>query len=97
MKDYAREFYNSGAWRGTSSAYMASQHYVCERCGGLARMVHHRTHIEPWNIGNPLITLDWANLEALCIDCHNVEHGTSPECAEGLRFDDTGDIVPIGG
>ena len=95
MKDYARGFYTGKAWRDTQRAYMVSQHYVCERCGGMAHVVHHKTYITPQNISDPAITLDWRNLEALCMDCHNAEHGAGPACAEGLRFDSKGNIVPL--
>lgn len=92
-KDYAKGFYHSRAWKNTQAAYMASQHYVCERCEGVARIVHHKTYITPQNISDPSITLDWANLEALCMDCHNAEHGGGAICAEGLRFDSNGNLV----
>jgi hypothetical protein len=59
----------------------------------MARVVHHRRHITPQNIGDPAITLDWANLEALCLDCHNTEHSGGPVCAAGLRFDGEGNLV----
>ena len=72
--------------------YMASQHYICERCGGVARIVHHVKHITPLNISDPLITLDWENLEALCIDCHNIEHISGGNIADGLMFDQDGNI-----
>lgn len=93
-KDYARGFYSSKAWKDTQAAYMASQHYVCERCGGVARIVHHIKYITPGNIGNPDITLNWNNLKALCIDCHNEEHMGGAVCAAGLQFTEDGDIVP---
>ena len=35
-KDYARPFYDSKEWRKTREAYLQSQHYICERCGGAA-------------------------------------------------------------
>lgn len=94
-KEYARGFYNSPAWRRTQAAYMASRNYVCERCGGLARIVHHRRYITPQNIHDPAIALDWANLEALCIDCHNAEHMGGGVCAPGLAFDAAGNLVPV--
>lgn len=93
MMDYARSFYKSKAWRETQAAYMTARHYICERCGGVARIVHHKTYIAPCNIGNPHVTLTWDNLEALCIDCHNREHISSSACAEGLRFDDDGNLI----
>lgn len=71
---------------------MTSQHYVCERCGGAARIVHHKKHITPQNIHDPAVTLDWDNLEALCHLCHNAAHGQGA-CAEGVRFDGNGDVV----
>jgi 5-methylcytosine-specific restriction endonuclease McrA len=95
-KDYARGFYNGKAWRDTQAAYMMSQHYVCERCGGMARIVHHIQYITPQNIHDPNITLSWDNLEALCIDCHNAEHmGKGGACAEGLRFNEQGELVSM--
>ena len=93
MKDYAKDFYNSKAWRDTQAAYMASKHYICERCGDTARIVHHKTYITPENINNPNITLSWSNLEALCQDCHNKEHSSAGVCAEGLTFDSRGNLI----
>lgn len=75
---------------------MASQYYICERCGSVARIVHHIQYITPQNIQDPNITLSWDNLQALCIDCHNAEHMSSGgACAEGLRFNSKGELVPM--
>ena len=92
MKDYARSLYESRRWKRTHNAYMISRNYVCERCGGLARIVHHKTYVSPQNINDVSVTLDWANLEALCMDCHAGEHGTKA-CVDGLRFDSSGNLV----
>ena len=73
---------------------MVYKNYQCERCDDPAQMVHHRTHITPENINDPNVTLDWANLESLCMDCHNAEHFGGPVCAEGLRFDRDGNLIP---
>ena len=93
-KDYARNFYNGRAWKSTQAAYMASQNYVCERCGNAARIVHHIKYINPGNIGNPEITLGWDNLEALCMDCHNQEHAGSYSTAV---FDENGNMIAVKG
>jgi len=95
-KDYANSFYSGKAWKSTQAAYMMSQHYICQRCGGAARIVHHIKRITPQNIHDFSVTLDWSNLEALCIDCHNKEHMGGGVIARGLRFDETGDIVKQG-
>ncbi len=95
MKDYARSFYNGKSWRRTQAAFMASRHYTCEVCGGLARIVHHKEYITPQNISDLNITLNWDNLKALCIDCHNSEHTSGGLLRPGLRFDDAGNVVPL--
>lgn len=94
MKEYAKSFYNSTAWRKTQRAYMQSKNYVCERCGGVAEIVHHKKYISPSNINDPNITLNWDNLEALCRTCHQHEHyQTKQTTAQGLKFDDSGQLV----
>lgn len=70
-KDYAVGFYNSKAWKRCRDAFMQSKYYMCERCGGVAVIAHHRNYITPENINDPNTTLDWDNLEAVCQDCHN--------------------------
>lgn len=72
---------------------MASQNHICERCGDVAHIVHHKIYITPGNIQSPEITLDWENLEALCQDCHNREHHGKGSCAPGLHFDKTGNLI----
>ena len=86
-------FYQSKAWRRLSRAFLLSKSYICERCGNPAGFAHHKTHITAANVGNPDITLNPANLEALCLECHNTEHfGTGGAIAAGLEFDGNGDL-----
>lgn len=92
-KDYARSFYNGRRWKATQETYMISQHYICERCGSVARVVHHKEYITPKNIHDVNITLSWSNLEALCMDCHNREHLSGDICAEGLSFNSKGELI----
>ena len=73
---------------------MESKNYICERCGEAACIVHHKKHINPRNINDPEITLNWNNLEALCQSCHNKEHlGKGGACKSGLQFDEQGELV----
>lgn len=95
MKDYARAFYKSKQWRETERAYMAYRHGICERCGRPARVVHHRTYIRPDNINDPSVTLDWGNLEALCMECHNREHSGGDVTRDGLAFNADGELVEV--
>ncbi len=90
MKPYAEAFYKSKAWHRVRHAYMESQHYICERCGAPAVICHHKIHITPGNIHNQEITLNFDNLEALCMDCHNKEHMARNG---GCIFDENGDVI----
>lgn len=108
-RDFAVGFYHSGAWKRTQAAYMARPVYVhgdlcppymCERCFGRgilrsAEIVHHKTHIEPWNIDDPHVTLDFGNLMRVCRDCHAVLHGKSDDECPGSRvkFGPNGEVL----
>lgn len=74
---------------------MQSRNYICERCGRLATIAHHKIHLNPSNINDPNITLNWDNLMAVCLDCHNSLHGNGGACVEGVSFDENGDPVYI--
>ena len=72
-------FYSSWQWRKCKASYLEHVGGLCERCRqrGLivpADDVHHKIRITAANINRPEITLNWANLEALCEDCHKKEH-----------------------
>ena len=79
MKEYAKKFYSSKAWKNCRKAYKAYRAGLCERClaKGLYNpgvIVHHKEYITPENITDPNVLLDWSNLELLCRACHNEEH-----------------------
>ncbi|KSU86562.1 HNH endonuclease [Priestia veravalensis] len=91
-KDYAKAFYTSKEWIKCRTGFMQSKNYICERCGGVANICHHKTYITPENIHDPNITLNWRNLEACCQACHNLEHHSGGICADGLVFDSNGNL-----
>lgn len=96
MKEFAKEFYKSQAWKNTSTQYRQSVGGLCERCKakGLitpAEIVHHKIHITPHNILDESITLDWNNLEALCRECHGEEHRS---IVKRYKFDESGRLIP---
>lgn len=95
-RKFSEAFYNSAAWRKTRKLYVQSKNYTCERCGKATTnlIVHHKIYLTPKNINNPEITLNWNNLECLCIDCHNEEHIRKyGATAEDLMFDSMGNLV----
>lgn len=73
-QEWAKSFYTGKAWKQTSRAYMLSKAYVCERCGGVGEICHHKKWLNSRNINDPAITLSFDNLECLCKECHNKEH-----------------------
>jgi len=91
------QFYHSRAWKRLARAFLSSKNYLCERCGGPADLAHHVKHITPGNLHNPEITLNAANLQAVCVECHNTIHyGTGGAVLRGLEFTPDGDIIKGG-
>jgi 5-methylcytosine-specific restriction endonuclease McrA len=80
VKDFAKSFYTSRAWKNCRRAYAASVGGLCEDCKakGLitpGEIVHHKTELTPENINDPAVTLSWSNLRLVCRECHARKHG----------------------
>lgn len=80
MRAIDSRFYNSPEWHRCKDTYLESVNHLCERClaKGIyepAKIVHHKIHLSPENMGDPEIMYGFDNLEALCLACHNDEHG----------------------
>lgn len=94
-QDWAKSFYNCIAWIKARDYLLHKNNFICNRCGGVASIVHHKTYLTPENIFNVDISLGIDNLECLCLDCHNLEHGVSGGLCglqEGFYFDNEGQI-----
>ena len=81
MKEFAKGFYHSQAWKRCRDAYAKAAGGLCERClaKGLynpGEIVHHKVALTPDNIRNPAVALAWDNLELVCRNCHAELHGT---------------------
>ena len=97
-REFAKQFYASAAWQHCRAAYIEHVHGLCERCHRPGWIVHHKIYLTPDNINDPDVALSFDNLEYLCLDCHNAEHG-SGDCEpvrEGLFFDEFGDLRAVG-
>ena len=96
-RDFAKDFYNSKAWRDCAKGYKAERFGICERCGRpKGKIVHHKVRLSEENINDVTVTLNQENLELLCIDCHNAEHFKKHSgVPEGFTFDINGQLVPI--
>ena len=93
-QDWAKAFYKSGAWQKCRAAYIQSVFGLCERCQRPGDILHHKELLTPQNINDPNVTLTWENLQYLCQECHNREHGGA-STAEGLVFDGEGNLVEV--
>ena len=100
-KEWAKSFYSSKEWKECRVAYIDMVDGMCERCLEKEKVnpgyiVHHKNHLTPDNINDPEVTLNFDELEYLCLDCHNEEHGvgSSKEVTrEGLIFNKHGELV----
>lgn len=69
-EEAARKLRNTSRWRQTRAIKLASDP-LCERCNRPATQVHHRAGVA----ANPELALVLPNLESLCVECHEKEHG----------------------
>ena len=72
-------FYTTTAWRSCRRSFLSSKGGLCEICLGKGLIVpavhvHHKTPITPENFSDPSVTLNHANLMALCDECHADQH-----------------------
>lgn len=79
MREFAKAFYKSKAWKDTRREYAKSRGWLCERClaNGLAvpgEIVHHKIYLTPENVSDLSVSLCWDNLELVCRQCHADEH-----------------------
>lgn len=79
-KEFAREFYDSAAWRRCRKAFIAERIALdgglCQDCKDeIGYIVHHKVVLTPKNIDDPDVSLNHRNLKYVCHTCHNKEHG----------------------
>lgn len=93
MKEWAKEFYRSKAWRKTREYIFSRDNGLCVRCSSIGEIVHHKTYLTPDNISDPDISLSEDNLELVCRNCHAVEHEGELSCDRNLMFDSDGNLI----
>lgn len=79
MKEWARQFYKSQAWKLKRDYIMKRDHYLCRDCMKIgqynpAEEVHHIKPLTPNNINDLDISLGDENLISLCRECHRKRH-----------------------
>ena len=93
-RDWYENFIESKTWVRCARSYKASVGGLCERCKerGLivpCEEVHHKIRLTPANINRPEISLNWANLIALCKNCHMEVHKNQKR----WRVDADGNVI----
>ncbi|EUJ56429.1 HNH endonuclease [Listeria fleischmannii] len=73
------KFYKSKEWRAVRADALQRDNHECQRCKrkGMfspADCVHHIKYVKDC----PYLALTLCNLESLCNQCHNEEHGRLP-------------------
>lgn len=71
-----KKFYNSKAWKKLRLEALDRDNNECQVCKRQGKFqhgqnVHHIKEIEFY----PKLALELDNLEAICINCHNIAHG----------------------
>lgn len=74
-----RQFYKSREWQVCRETYLTKVGRLCEECLKVGRItpaviVHHKIELTEDNVSDPAIALDFNNLCAVCLDCHNKIH-----------------------
>ncbi|MBD8005830.1 HNH endonuclease [Bacillus sp. Sa1BUA2] len=89
-----QKVYDSKAWQLLRQAYYDSQHGICEWCGSPGDIVDHIEPITSENVNDIWITLNWENLQLLCLSCHNKKTFRKHfAIREGFGFDENGDLI----
>lgn len=97
MRSIPQSFYHSRAWKACRHSYL-QLHPFCEDClqRGIyipAEHVHHMIWLTDENYLDPAVSLNHANLRALCIDCHNRQHAAEKQ--RRWKVDESGKISPL--
>lgn len=109
LRDFARAFYKSKAWKSARDAYMMRPVRMpdgricppgaCERCferGRLVKadLVHHKVWLTPRNISDRAVALSPDNLMRVCRDCHAEIHYPE-DYTPRMAFDEHGRAIPL--
>ena len=84
-------FYKSKAWQLARTIKINATQGKCERCGGIGEEVHHQIRLTVGNVNDTNISLNQDNLELLCKNCHNEEHGRFHKSKQS--FDSDGNFI----
>ncbi len=84
-------FYKSKHWFIARTVQIQNANGKCERCGKIGEEVHHKIRLTVDNVSDALVSLNKDNLELLCKECHNEEHGRFKKSKQ--IFDSDGNFI----
>lgn len=90
-----QRFYNSLTWQKARDYKMASEGYLCEVCGGVGEIVHHKIPLTEANMHDANINLSNDNLQLVCRSCHKRIHDELDGKGRQYQFDKDGNIIPF--
>ena len=98
MKSISPSFYKSPEWKACRHGYL-QLHPLCEECLKAgeytpATHVHHKIWLNETNVRDQAISLNWDNLEAVCIKCHNRIHNAG-EHQRRYTVSEDGKVSPL--
>ena len=99
MKEFAAGFYGSARWKKCRAAFVAERVRIdgglCQICHDrLGFIVHHKIELTPENIDDVTVSLNHRNLQYVCLECHNREHGYFAPGEAACTFDADGNVMP---
>ncbi len=85
-------FYKSETWKIARQIKITQVSGKCERCGDIGQEVHHIKRLNVDNVNDVSISINPANLELLCKECHNKEH---KRFSKIQQFDNDGNLINL--
>ena len=79
-QEFAKKLYVSDEWRSFRYNLIQERGPVCQQCSRVmvdtSKLIgHHKIILTPQNINDLSVTLNKDNVDLICFDCHNKEHG----------------------
>lgn len=90
-----QRFYNSLTWQKAREYKIASVGYLCEVCGGVGEIVHHKIPLTEANMHDHKISISNDNLQLVCRSCHKRIHDELDGKGRQYQFDKDGNIMPF--
>lgn len=99
MSEELKRFYKTKEWQQFRKVIISERGPLCERCGQLSTdtkfiHIHHKKELTELNYMDANISLNPNNVEILCQQCHNKEHGRW--CKGALKIKERGIYIVYG-